>query len=206
MLYNLLAIMLCCHDSVRVSAEETTSTISDTDSIDVEINDTQIDFDNKVSPTDPNQCPPPYETPVVPQQTADSLTQAGIPYITVSSPHPALRPPSIYTQPQATTVSFSRAEERPYPNHYYPPPYENSIIPQQTAHDDSYTQAGIIPYTAASSYYRRLRAATTRPYYGHSHTAHSSLTSTVDQLVPPVYLMPITSDGTAVLIRPPYYS
>ena len=44
----------------------------------VGINDTQIVFDNKVSP--PRECPPPYETPIVPQQTASFYTQTGIPY------------------------------------------------------------------------------------------------------------------------------
>ena len=44
----------------------------------VGINDTEIVFDNKVSP--PHECPPPYETPIVPQQSAGFYAQAGIPY------------------------------------------------------------------------------------------------------------------------------
>lgn len=200
MLYNLMAFVQCCRNDVKVSAEET---LTDTDFPDVEINDTKITFENKVSPTytDTKICPPPYETPTVPQQTADSLAQAGIPYTATNrpSPYPQPRPPSIYARHQAATGTFSWAEERPYPNHY-PPPYETPFVPQQTV-DGYYTQAGI-PYSAASPYYRQPRAAT-RPYHGHGRSrSHASLTDTG---VPPVYLMPVTSDGRVVLVRPPYY-
>ena len=198
MLYNLLSLVLCCQGNVTAFSE---GTVTDTDFSDVDINDSQIAFDTKVSPTDPKKYPPPYETPVVPQRTADFLTQAGIPY-TATSPYPQPRPPSIYTQPQAATGSFSWAEDRPYPNQY-PPPYETPKIQQRTA-DDSYTQTGI-PYTAASvsPYYRQPRAAT-HQYHGHDRRTHASLTD-MPVVVPPVYLMPTTSDGRAVLIRPPYY-
>ena len=189
MIYNLFAFVLCCRRNIDVSDEETESD-SDTDDTDVETNDTEIDFDNEVSPTDRKKSPPPYEAHIIPQNTADSYTQADIPY-TAAGP-----------QPRAATGLFSRAEDRLYPEQY-PPDYETPIDPQEIE-DDPYTQADI-PYMVASPYYYRQPWAAHRPYYGHSRTVQFSSTETVEP--PAVYLMPmpVASRGTVVLIRPPYY-
>ena len=188
MLYNLLAFFLCCHGKVSVSATETDT---DTNFTDLEINDTQIIYDKKVSPTDPKKSPPPglYEIPIISPQNSDSLNQANIPYM-ATTPYP---------QHEAATGSLSSTgEERLYPNRH-PPPYEPASETSQQTADYSYTQAGI-PYTATSPYYCQPRAAT-RSYHSHGRTRHGSLTG-----IPPVYLMPLTSDGTVVLIRPPNYA
>jgi len=68
---------------------------------------TQIVFDNKAS-TYPNQYPP-AGTPIVPQQTAGSYTQAGVPY---QQPQAT----GLYNQPQAAG-SFHQAQTgtSPYP-------------------------------------------------------------------------------------------
>lgn len=188
MLYDLLAFFMCCCG--KISASDTNTNFTD-----LEIDDTKIDidYDIKIPPTDPEKCPPPgpYEIPTDPQQTADSLTDAKTLYTAT--------PP--YSQPQSATGSLSTGEERLYPNHR-PPPYEpkTPIVPQRQTADYSFTQAGI-PYTAATSYYRQPRAVT-RPYYRHGRTTHASL-DRVDRMAPPVYLMPITSDGTVVVMQPP---
>ena len=188
MLYNLLAFFLCCHGKVSVSAMETDT---DTNFTDLEINDTQIIYDKKVSPTDSKKSPPPglYEIPIISPQNSVSLNQANIPY-TATTPYP---------QHEAATGSLSSTgEEHLYPNHH-PPPYEPASETSQQTADYSYTQAGI-PYMATSPYYRQPRAAT-RSYHSHGRTRHGSLTG-----IPPVYLMPLTSDGTVVLIQPPNYA
>ena len=201
MLYNLFAIVMCCRGEDGVSADSE-ETVSDTMFTDVKINDPrpQIDFDKKVSSSpqatdsDSKKSPPPYETPIYSRQTEDSLTEAGVPYtVPIDSPYPRPRPRSYYSQRQSTG-SISWAEERPYPNQYLPP-YDTA--------EDSYTQARF-PYIAGSPH-RPPRAAT-RSYYrdGRSRrTRHGSLTDTADRSVPPVFLMPLTSDGTVVVIRPP---
>ena len=67
---------------------------------------TQIVYDNKAT-TYPNQYPP-AGAPIVPPPTAGSYTQAGV---QTGSPYP--QPQALYSQPQATTGSFTHPQAQP---------------------------------------------------------------------------------------------
>ena len=81
-----------------------TQDVTETDFTAVGTNNTQIAYDNKVSP---NQYP-----------MAGTQTQAGVPY-QAASPYPQPQAPALYAQPQVNTGSYTQPQAQtgtsPYP-------------------------------------------------------------------------------------------
>lgn len=116
--YNALLATLTFRQHLRGNTGIWTKDVTEVDFNAVGGHTTQIVFENKGATTYPNQYPPGGAPIVVQQHTAGSYTQAGVPYQT-PSPYPQQQPPSLYTQPQGTTGSFS-SHPQPQTGNPYP--------------------------------------------------------------------------------------
>ena len=109
--YCSLLSILTIRQHLRGNTGIWTKDVTEADFTAVGGNNPQIVYDNKAAY--PNQYPP-AGTPIIPQQTPGSYTQAGVPY-QPGSP----QAPGLYNQPPGATGSFTHPQGQtgssPYP-------------------------------------------------------------------------------------------
>jgi len=107
MFYNVFLVTLTVRQHLRGNTCVWTKDVIETDFSAV--------YENKLSPTYPNQYPP-AGSPIV-QQTTGSYTQQAAGPNQVVNPYPQPQAPSLYSQPQAqaATGSFTQTATSPYP-------------------------------------------------------------------------------------------